>query len=114
MGSVEHLSDIDRIHRAAKLGGAFDFINKEPLGFETEIDARYESWSGMEKAEEGGPLRAKLAELKGGVNLSGQWLQTAGNYVFNKRFRWAMAAPRHLAYPYACHRQRRYSIALFR
>ena len=74
MGSVEHVNDIDRIHHAAKLGGAFDPINKEPHGFEAEIDAYSETWSSVENAEEGGPLRTKLRELKGGVKLSGQWL----------------------------------------
>jgi hypothetical protein len=72
MGSVEHVSDIDRIQRAAKLGGAFDFINKEPLGFETDIDRHVVAWSDLEKAEEKGPLKTKLKELTGGINLSGQ------------------------------------------
>ena len=72
MGSVEHLSDTDRIHRAAKLGGAFDFIKDQALGFETEIESRYESWSVMHEAKDGGPLKDKLKELRGGMNLSGQ------------------------------------------
>ncbi|KAF9515917.1 hypothetical protein BS47DRAFT_1293213 [Hydnum rufescens UP504] len=78
LGSVDHVDDIDRIHRATKLGGAFDFINELPLGFETDIEARSDAWSSMHKAKEGGPLKTKLKELEGEFEISGgQWQRLA-------------------------------------
>jgi hypothetical protein len=66
------VDDIDRIHRATKLGGAFDFINELPLGFETDIETRSDAWSSMHKAKEGGPLKTKLKELEGEFDISGE------------------------------------------
>jgi len=83
LGCVDRAEDIERIHRATKLGGAFDFISEQSLGFETEIEPRSEHWSSFRGSKEDGPLRDKLKELQGELKLSGgQWQRLAISRTF--------------------------------
>jgi len=77
-GDVDKLDDAGRIRNAAAAGGALEFIEKLPGGFDTQIEATSSIWSSLSRAKENGPLQTRVKSLEDTLNISGgQWQRLA-------------------------------------
>jgi len=79
LGDVHQRHNTDKIHRAAKSGGAYDFIMQLPKGFDTDIQSTKPYWStNLNKAVDGGPLKERIKRMGDDVKISGgQWQRLA-------------------------------------
>ena len=71
LGDVDQRHNTDKIHHAAKSGGAYDFIMQMPKGFDTDIQATKSYWCNLEGAVDGGPLKEKVKQMESDVKISG-------------------------------------------
>lgn len=69
---------MERIRNAAEAGGALEFIEKLPGGFDTPIEATSSIWSSLSRAKEDGPLQTRVKSLEEELKISGgQWQRLA-------------------------------------
>ena len=69
---------MERIRNAAEAGGALEFIEKLPVGFDTQIESTCAIDSSLSRVQENGPLQARVKSLEEQLDISGgQWQRLA-------------------------------------
>ncbi|KAF8324015.1 P-loop containing nucleoside triphosphate hydrolase protein, partial [Clavulina sp. PMI_390] len=77
-GDIRQFENRQRIRKCAEAAGALSFIEKQPLGFDTQVYPRRSQWSETHKMKPDGPLEKKVQELERSLDLSGgQWQRLA-------------------------------------